>query len=243
MWLSRYDDQDGVNENTDGLAVGRGLVAGTNEFFKVASTGNVGIGTTSPNAKLHVALTSSVVATATEIDYINSSAAAGIKAGLYVNHSSSNTSGSSHGIYSSATNIGGGTSTAVAVGAYAIGTVGDKRGLDVVANGAGTTNIGMFVDASGATNNYAAIFNNGNVGIGTAAPKDKLKVSGSFAPGFVETDMTANLGTKAVDMQNLIPLGRLGKSEEIANTALFLASDLSSYITGQVIGVDGGLGM
>ena len=65
----------------------------------------------------------------------------------------------------------------------------------------------------------------------------------AIAPGFIQTDMTANLGNKAVELQGLIPLNRLGNPEEIAHAALFLASDLSSYITGQVIGVDGGLGM
>ncbi|MGC8751147.1 3-oxoacyl-[acyl-carrier-protein] reductase [Hydrotalea sp.] len=65
----------------------------------------------------------------------------------------------------------------------------------------------------------------------------------AIAPGFVETDMTAYL--KEADAGNAflskIPLGRFGKAEEIANTTLFLASDLSSYITGQVLSVCGGL--
>ena len=65
----------------------------------------------------------------------------------------------------------------------------------------------------------------------------------AIAPGFVETDMTYYLqgGEGAADFLKKIPLGRFGKSEEIANTTLFLASDLSSYITGQVISACGGL--
>ncbi len=65
----------------------------------------------------------------------------------------------------------------------------------------------------------------------------------AIAPGFVETDMTHYLqdGAGAADFLKKIPLGRFGKAEEIANTTLFLASDLSSYITGQVISACGGL--
>lgn len=63
-----------------------------------------------------------------------------------------------------------------------------------------------------------------------------------IAPGYIETEMTHELDekTKAQFLQN-IPLNRAGTGEEIANTALFLASDLSSYVNGQVISVCGGL--
>ncbi len=65
----------------------------------------------------------------------------------------------------------------------------------------------------------------------------------AIAPGFIETDMTHYLkegeGSKA--FLEKIPLGRFGTAEEIANTTLFLASDMSSYITGQVISACGGL--
>ena len=65
----------------------------------------------------------------------------------------------------------------------------------------------------------------------------------AIAPGFVETDMTHYLkeGDSAKKFLEGIPLNRFGRAEEIANTTLFLASDLSSYITGQVISVCGGL--
>ena len=65
----------------------------------------------------------------------------------------------------------------------------------------------------------------------------------AIAPGFVETDMTTYLkeGDGGKKFLESIPLGRFGRAEEIANTTLFLASDLSSYITGQVISACGGL--
>jgi len=65
----------------------------------------------------------------------------------------------------------------------------------------------------------------------------------AIAPGFVETDMTHYLkeGEGAKTFLEKIPLGRFGSAEEIANTTLFLASDLSSYVTGQAISVCGGL--
>ncbi|MBS1665329.1 MAG: 3-oxoacyl-[acyl-carrier-protein] reductase [Bacteroidetes bacterium] len=65
----------------------------------------------------------------------------------------------------------------------------------------------------------------------------------AIAPGFVETDMTHYLkdGDGAKKFLEGIPLGRFGKAEEIADTTLFLASDMSSYITGQVISICGGL--
>ncbi|MCL2764264.1 MAG: 3-oxoacyl-[acyl-carrier-protein] reductase [Treponema sp.] len=64
----------------------------------------------------------------------------------------------------------------------------------------------------------------------------------AIAPGFIETDMTAvlteEIRKKLIDT---IPLKRAGKAEDIAQTALFFASDASSYITGQVLPVDGGM--
>ncbi len=64
----------------------------------------------------------------------------------------------------------------------------------------------------------------------------------AIAPGFIETDMTASLSDKNREtMINQIPLGRPGKPEEVAAVAVFLASDSSDYITGQVIHVSGGM--
>jgi 3-oxoacyl-[acyl-carrier protein] reductase len=65
----------------------------------------------------------------------------------------------------------------------------------------------------------------------------------AIAPGFVETDMTHYLkeGAGAEEFLKKIPLGRFGRAEEIADTTLFLASDMSTYVTGQVISACGGL--
>lgn len=67
----------------------------------------------------------------------------------------------------------------------------------------------------------------------------------AIAPGFVETDMTHYLkeGEAGQSFLSKIPLGRFGTTEEIANVTLFLASDMSSYVTGQVISTCGGLNM
>jgi 3-oxoacyl-[acyl-carrier protein] reductase len=67
----------------------------------------------------------------------------------------------------------------------------------------------------------------------------------AIAPGFVETDMTGYLkeGEQAEKYKAGIPLGKFGTTEDIANVTLFLASELSSYVTGQVISADGGLYM
>ena len=65
----------------------------------------------------------------------------------------------------------------------------------------------------------------------------------AIAPGFIATDMTSVLKEDIKNaMIEKVPLKRAGTPEDIANTALFLASDLSTYITAQVIGVDGGMG-
>ena len=64
------------------------------------------------------------------------------------------------------------------------------------------------------------------------------------APGFINTDMTGVLPEKVKEsMLQGIPLKRIGEPKDIANAVLFLASDLSNYITGQVINVDGGMVM
>ncbi|MGI8923850.1 MAG: 3-oxoacyl-[acyl-carrier-protein] reductase [Fimbriimonadales bacterium] len=64
----------------------------------------------------------------------------------------------------------------------------------------------------------------------------------AIAPGFIETDMTAELPQNMREhVHNTAPLGRLGTIQDIASAALFLAGEGSSYITGQVLVVDGGL--
>ena len=66
----------------------------------------------------------------------------------------------------------------------------------------------------------------------------------AVAPGFIDTDMTKALPESAREtLLKLIPLARLGGPEDVANAVLFLSSDLASYITGQVLVVDGGMVM
>jgi len=63
-----------------------------------------------------------------------------------------------------------------------------------------------------------------------------------IAPGFIETDMTGKLSEQMkLKILSNIPFGKYGKTEDVANLASFLASDLSGYITGQVFNVDGGM--
>lgn len=65
-----------------------------------------------------------------------------------------------------------------------------------------------------------------------------------IAPGYILTDMTGQLDEKLLEgIKAETPLGRAGEADEVANAVLFLASDLSSYITGETIRVDGGMAM
>lgn len=66
----------------------------------------------------------------------------------------------------------------------------------------------------------------------------------AIAPGFIETDMTDALSDDVkTAMKKEIPMGRLGHAEEVAKLAYFLASGDAAYITGQVVGIDGGMGI
>lgn len=85
----------------------------------------------------------------------------------------------------------------------------------------------------------------GIVGMSMSAAKELgrrgIRVN-AIAPGFIQTDMTAVLtNEQKTAAAKSITLGRMGRPEDISNAALFLASDMSSYITGQVISVDGGI--
>ena len=64
----------------------------------------------------------------------------------------------------------------------------------------------------------------------------------AIAPGFIETDMTAVLPeVYKAEILNRIPLGRFGRSEDVANAVLYFASDEASFVTGQVLTIDGGM--
>lgn len=65
----------------------------------------------------------------------------------------------------------------------------------------------------------------------------------AVAPGFIGTDMTAKLSPETLEkFKNAIPAQRIGQPKDVANAVAFLVSDEAAYITGQVLGVDGGLG-
>ncbi|MEM4260916.1 MAG: SDR family NAD(P)-dependent oxidoreductase [Candidatus Woesearchaeota archaeon] len=83
------------------------------------------------------------------------------------------------------------------------------------------------------------------IGLTYSAAKElasnKIRVN-AIAPGFIDTDMIKNIpNEKYNQIISNIKMGRIGKPEDIANAALFFASDYSDYITGQVLGVDGGM--
>ena len=94
--------------------------------------------------------------------------------------------------------------------------------------------------------NYAAA-KAGVIGFSKSAAKELASrgiTVNVVAPGFIGTDMTAGLPESVKEkMLQDIPLGRMGEPEDVANAVLFLASDQASYITGQVVNVDGGMVM
>ncbi len=108
--------------------------------------------------------------------------------------------------------------------------------------------VSSVVGLSGAAGqvNYAAS-KSGLVGLSRSIARElgsRGITANVVAPGYVDTDMTAALGeARRRDLLTSIPLGRTASADEIAGVIAFLASDASSYVTGAVLPVDGGLGM
>lgn len=102
------------------------------------------------------------------------------------------------------------------------------------------------LSGNGGQSNYAAS-KAGIIGFTKSIAKEyatkQIRVN-AIAPGFIETDMTKSLPEKIKERTiEQIPMKVLGSSEQVASVAAFLASDLSSYVTGEVIRVDGGMTM
>ena len=108
--------------------------------------------------------------------------------------------------------------------------------------------VSSVVGLSGAAGqaNYAAS-KSGLVGLSRSLARElgsRGITSNVVAPGYVDTDMTAALtDARRTELMASIPLGRTAAAEEVAGVIAFLASDASSYVTGAVLPVDGGLGM
>ena len=134
--------------------------------------------------------------------------------------------------------------------------------IDILVNNAGISKDGLMMrQRSGSIINMASVVGvHGNAGQSNyAASKAGLIAlaksigqevgsrgirANAIAPGFIETAMTAALPEEIrKEWEKKIPLRRAGKVEDIANVATFLASDMSSYVSGQVIQVDGGMNM
>jgi 3-oxoacyl-[acyl-carrier protein] reductase len=137
-----------------------------------------------------------------------------------------------------ATNLGGTYNFCKAV---AYGMMKQRKGRIINVSSVAADHVNM-----GQTN-YAA--SKGAINSFTRALAVELASRGvtvnAIAPGFIDTDMSAAVRNKAGDMieKKYIPMKRIGKPEEIAKVALFLASEDASYITGQVLTVDGGLSL
>ncbi len=116
------------------------------------------------------------------------------------------------------------------------------------ARGGSVINISSVVGISGnaGQSNYAAS-KAGIIGFTKSYAKELASRNiraNVVAPGYILTEMTGSLNEKVLEsIKQETPLGRAGEPEEISNVVAFLASDLSSYITGEVIRVDGGMAM
>lgn len=102
------------------------------------------------------------------------------------------------------------------------------------------------LSGNGGQANYAAA-KAGLIGFTKSAAKELASrgiTCNAIAPGFIDSDMTCSLASKVKgDILSGIPMRRMGTADEVANLAVFLGSDRAAYITGEVIRIDGGLGM
>ena len=115
-------------------------------------------------------------------------------------------------------------------------------------HGGSIINMASFQGESGAAGKSAYGASKAAVRAFTESASEELAKQGirvnAIAPGVINTDMTKELNEEIIQQAvSLADMGRIGNPEEIAKVAVFLASDLSSYVTGQVIRVDGGLKM
>ena len=108
-------------------------------------------------------------------------------------------------------------------------------------------NISSIVGITGNTGqgNYAAS-KAGIIGLTKTIAREVASrniTSNAIAPGYIETDMVKELSDELrARIQSMVPLGRLGTADDVAGMVAFLCGEEANYITGQVIGIDGGLG-
>ena len=115
-------------------------------------------------------------------------------------------------------------------GVYVIGSLDGERKVGCIANS-------VMQITSNPASKYAV--NGITKSLARELGKYNIRVN-AVAPGITETDMVKNLPKEMIEpLIKTIPLGRIGKPEDVANAFLFLASDMASYVTGEILSVDG----